>query len=30
VPKGKSQEAILSDFDRDRPVLLPGVVPAER
>jgi hypothetical protein len=30
VPKGTSQEAILSDFDRDRPVLLPGVVPAEQ
>ena len=31
VPKGKKQEEILADFDQrgKRPVLLPGVVPAE-
>jgi glucodextranase-like protein len=31
VPKGKKQEAILSDFDAraKRPVVIPGVVPAE-
>lgn len=32
VPKGKKQEEILADFDQraKRPVLLPGVVPAEQ
>lgn len=30
VPTGRKQETILGDFDRNRPVVLPGVVPAEQ
>lgn len=29
VPSSRKQETVMSDFDRKRPVVLPGVVPAE-
>jgi hypothetical protein len=29
VPEGRKQESVLGNFDRRKPVVLPGVVPAE-
>lgn len=29
VPEGRKQESVLASFDRKKPVVLPGVVPAE-